>query len=177
MCICSAIFNRWNCFSDSAILYVLFYILYIVYLYLYVLFSSAVSPVSLGLSSFSPSLTSSEDEEEGADQKEGTHGGSGRVRRRLGAVVENGNSDEEEFEGGKQDRGGRKGPGHGKISLTSENENTSDNDSVHGPWRVKDFGKDYEPLKSVELLRNLEKNLSTYLPTYSIGSDTETGEP
>lgn len=131
------------------------------------------SPVSLGLSSFSPSLTSSEDEEEGANQKENTLGVSGRLRRRLGAVAENVNSDEEEESGRQAD------VGEGKSSLlTSENEVTSDiDDAINGPWRVKDFGKEYEPLKSVELLRNLEKNLSTYLPTYSIGSDTETGEP
>lgn len=135
----------------------------------------SASPVSLGLSSFSPSLTSSEDEEEGANQKENSLGVSGRLRRRLGAVVEDGNSDEEEEGVGRL--GSCRSDVDGGKAIEGQ-EGASDTDDVlNGPWRAKDFGKEYEPLKSVELLRNLEKNLSTYLPTYSIGSDTETGEP
>lgn len=92
-------------------------------------------------------------------------------------MVEDGNSDEEEEVEGV----GRLGSCRSDIDggkVTEGQEVTSDvDDALNGPWRAKDFGKEYEPLKSVELLRNLEKNLSTYLPTYSIGSDTETGEP
>ncbi|KAK8742543.1 hypothetical protein OTU49_001943 [Cherax quadricarinatus] len=140
----------------------------------------SVSPVSLGFSSFSPSLTSSEDEVDEAGLKDGASRVAGRHRWRLGAVVENGNSEEDEEEGKMQiDASTLKGciTDGGKIPVFSENEHTSgDDDATGGPWRYKEFNKEYEPLKSVQLLRNLEKNLSTYLPTYSTGSDTETGE-
>lgn len=133
------------------------------------------SPVSLGFSSFSPSLTSSEDEDDEAKLKEGALKVAGRARWRLGAVAEDGNSEEDED---KQLASKEKLKCIDKLPLPSEGEVTSDaDDTFSGPWRVKDFNKEYEPLKSVQLLRNLAKNLSTYLPTYSIGSDTESGEP
>lgn len=134
------------------------------------------SPVSLGFSSFSPSLSSSEDEDEEAETKEGATTVTGRARWRLGAVAEDGNSEEEEV--GKHQIVKINTVCFEKLTAHSESEITSDNDDAFsGPWRVKDFNKEYEPLKSVQLLKNLEKNLSTYLPTYSIGSDTESGEP
>ncbi|XP_071534113.1 uncharacterized protein [Panulirus ornatus] len=139
------------------------------------------SPVSLGFSSFSPSLTSSEDEEDEAELKEGALRAAGRPCWRLGAVVENGNSEDDQEDGRpqvvtKDCIEGCHTADSGKV--VSESEQTSDiDDGTNGPWRYKELSKEYEPLKSVELLRNLEKNLSTYLPTYSIASDTESGEP
>ena len=95
--------------------------------------------------------------------------------------MEDGNSDDDDVDDSnesKQKLDKENSQNLGKLPLASESEATSDtDDTFSGPWRVKDFNKEYEPLKSVQLLRNLEKNLSTYLPTYSIGSDTETGEP
>lgn len=137
----------------------------------------SASPVSLGFSSFSPSLTSSEDEDDEAEPKEGaSKAAAGRARWRLGAVAEDGNSEEEDENKQKEEK--KNVNQLEKLPMTSEGEVTSDaDDAFSGPWRVKDFNKEYEPLKSVQLLKNLEKNLSTYLPTYSIGSDTETGEP
>lgn len=51
---------------------------------------------------------------------------------------------------------------------------SSDADSIlsSSPSR-SDFNKDYEPLKSVQLLRNMSHSLSLYLPKYSLGSDSE----
>ncbi|XP_068214479.1 inactive serine/threonine-protein kinase TEX14-like isoform X5 [Palaemon carinicauda] len=137
----------------------------------------SASPVSLGFSSFSPSLTSSEDEGDEAEPEEGASKvAAGRARWRLGAVAEDGNSEEENENKQKADKKNVKNVE--KLPVASEGEVTSDvDDAFSGPWRVKDFNKEYEPLKSVQLLKNLEKNLSTYLPTYSIGSDTESGEP
>lgn len=61
------------------------------------------------------------------------------------------------------------------ISVSdSKEQNYSDTDSIvsSSPSR-SDFGKDYEPLKSVQLLRNMGKSLSLYLPKHSVGSDSE----
>lgn len=200
------------------------------------------SPASLVFSSFSPSLTTSEDEADEAELKRMA----GRARwGRLGAVKEDRSSQEDDDDGedgedesrgarkwskeettrnekdgrgkphenGIQDgrkvsgmrhkeaednRDGRKigseggkvrvgidsDGGKGRITndggilrLGCDSDGGSSEDSEGGPWRYKEFGKDYEPLKSVQLLRNLEKSLSTYLPAHSLASDTEAGEP
>ncbi|KAK7084058.1 hypothetical protein SK128_012904 [Halocaridina rubra] len=134
----------------------------------------SASPVSLGLSSFSPSLTSSEDEDEEAESREGASKVVARARWRLGAVAEDCNSEEEDTDRNQDKKESNKSLEN--LPAHSENEVTSDNDDAFsGQWRVRDFNKEYEPLKSVQLLKNLEKNLSTYLPTHSYGSDTESG--
>jgi len=46
----------------------------------------------------------------------------------------------------------------------------SDNSFVSN---TSEFTKVYEPLKSVQLLRNMRQNLSAYLPKHSAGSDSE----
>ncbi|MPC34798.1 hypothetical protein E2C01_028200 [Portunus trituberculatus] len=101
--------------------------------------SLAASPVSLGFSSFSPSLTSSEDEDDEAGLKGRPAGGATRWRR-LGAVAETGNSEEdedhEEEEGEKEKNSGR-------------SDGETGGDGEEGSWRYKDFGKEFEPLKSV----------------------------
>ncbi|KAK3875119.1 hypothetical protein Pcinc_019997 [Petrolisthes cinctipes] len=201
------------------------------------------SPASLVFSSFSPSLTTSEDEADEAELKRVA----ARARwGRLGAVKEDRSSQEEDeedgedkslggkkwlkedevtrnenngkqrengvrddgkingthhhkepenynkddqikrgSEGGKMrigiDIGGVKGrlknSGGGILRLGSGDSDVGTSDE-EGPWRYKEFGKDYEPLKSVQLLRNMEKSLlSTYLPAHTLASDTETGEP
>ena len=54
------------------------------------------------------------------------------------------------------------------------------NESVYGTGynseentSTTDLRRDYEPLKSVQLLRNMGKSLSLYLPKYSLESDSE----
>lgn len=199
------------------------------------------SPASLVFSSFSPSLTTSEDEADEAELKRMA----GRARwGRLGAVKEDRSSQEDDdgengedeshgarkwskdettrnekdgrgklhengieddrkvnrmhhkeakvnrddrkvgSEGGKIRVGIDNDGGKGRITndggilrLGCDSDGGSSEDSEGGPWRYKEFGKDYEPLKSVQLLRNLEKSLSTYLPAHSLASDTEAGEP
>lgn len=108
----------------------------------------------------------------------------GRPCWRLGAVVENGNSEDDEEDGKSlavtKDNAevSHTADDDDKMPVYLESGQTSENDDgTSGPWRYKELSKEYEPLKSVELLKNLEKNLSTYLPTYSIASDTESGEP
>lgn len=50
----------------------------------------------------------------------------------------------------------------------------SDTDSVFScSPGMSDFRKEYEPLKSVQLMKNLGKSLSLYLPKHSMGSDSE----
>ena len=126
----------------------------------------AASPVSLGFSSFSPSLTSSEDEDDEVGLKSRPAGGVTRWRR-LGAVAETGNSgeDEEEDVATEEER----------KTNGSRSEGETGGEGEEGPWRFKDFGKEFEPLKSVQLLKNL-RSLSLYLPAHSIASDTDTGE-
>lgn len=126
----------------------------------------AASPVSLGFSSFSPSLTSSEDEDDEAGLKGRPAGGATRWRR-LGAVAETGNSEEDEDQ--EKEEEGEKD----KTSGRSDGETGGEGEE--GSWRYKDFGKEFEPLKSVQLLRNL-RSLSLYLPVHTIASDTDTGE-
>lgn len=133
--------------------------------------------MSLGFSSFSPSLTSSEDEDDEAGLKGRPAGGATRWRR-LGAVAETGNSEEDmEEEEEIEERGGKEGGGggeEGKIS-PGRSDGETGGEGEEGSWRNKDFGKEFEPLKSVQLLRNL-RSLSLYLPAHTIASDTDTGE-
>ena len=128
--------------------------------------STEITPISLAMRKFSSSITSSDDD----DKDEASHIQSvfSKSRHTLKAVKENGDSDEDEKKVEK--------PSNPKS--TEDNIYFSDTDEVFTKTMgLDEFKKDYEPLKSVELLRNLEKNLCTYLPKYSLGSDTETGEP
>ncbi|XP_076045534.1 uncharacterized protein LOC143027818 isoform X2 [Oratosquilla oratoria] len=115
-----------------------------------------VSPVSINLRSFSPSLASSEDENE--DMKARTP----RTSRVLTSIAE----------------AATNGPAEEKEDVIENGNLTDADETSSGKWSIDDLKKEYEPLRSVQLLRNLEKNsLNVYLPTYSVGgSDTETGE-
>lgn len=133
------------------------------------------SPVSLGFSSFSPSLTSSEDEDDEAGLKGRLLGTTTRWRR-LGAVKETGNSEEDQENDEEEDE---EGEDEKKKTCSSRSDGETgvegEGEGGEGPWRYKEFGKEYEPLKSVQLLKNL-RSLSLYLPAHSIASDTDTGE-
>lgn len=138
----------------------------------------AASPVSLGFSSFSPSLTSSEDEDDEAGLKRRLAGAATRWRR-LGAVKETGNSEEDQENGEEEEEAEGDDEEEEKekksCSSRSDGETGGEGESGEGPWRYKEFGKEYEPLKSVQLLRNL-RSVTQYLPAHSIASDTDPGE-
>lgn len=129
--------------------------------------------MSLGFSSFSPSLTSSEDEDDEAGLK-GRLAGAGTRWRRLGAVKETGNSEEdqenEEEEEDEDDEKEKK-----SCSSLSDGEAGEEGEGGEGSSKYKEFSKEYEPLKSVQLLRNL-RSLNQYLPAHTIASDTDPGE-
>jgi len=134
-----------------------------------------VSPVGMGLS-FSPGLTSSEDEEDEATTRERRLKAVLSARStRLGALLEDADSQEDDVKP-SLDKDIAKACQEISEKFTDTG-NMSDSDDLSGPWRIEDLKKEYEPLKSVELLRNLEKNLMTYLPTFSIASDTESSGP